>query len=189
MKRLITLFTLLIMGQALFAQEAEDLDLTYAVDMLAPGTEAPDFTLNDIAGKPVSIRDFRGRKVVLVFWASWCPDCRAEVPELKAMMAAADPSEVAFVSVSFDRTREAFETYVKENYLGGVQLFDSAGKKESKVGEAYHVKWIPSLYVIGKDGKIELGTVVAAKVAKAIGASDSKAGLRKGMCSEDSCSL
>lgn len=189
MKRLITLFTLLIMGQAMFAQEAEDLDLTYAVDMLAPGTEAPEFTLNDITGKPVSISDFRGRKVVLVFWASWCPDCRAEVPELKAMMAAADPSEVAFVSVSFDRTKDAFETYVRENYLGGVQLFDPAGKKESKVGEAYHIKWIPSLYLIDKEGKIELGTVVAEKVAKAIGAAGSEAGIRKGMCSDDSCSL
>ena len=189
MKRLITLFSLLIMGQAMFAQEAEDLDLTYAVDMLAPGTEAPEFTLNDITGKPVSISDFRGRKVVLVFWASWCPDCRAEVPELKAMMAAADPSEVAFVSVSFDRTREAFETYVSENYIGGVQLFDPAGKKESKVGEFYHIKWIPSLYLIDKDGKIELKTVVAGKVAKALGTDAKTKKLRQSMCSDESCSL
>ena len=176
------------MVQATFAQEAEDLDLTYAVDMLKAGFPAPEFTLNDIAGKPVSISDFRGRKVVLVFWASWCPDCRAEVPELKAMMTAADPSEVAFVSVSFDRTREAFETYVKENYLGGVQLFEPTGKKESKVGEAYHIKWIPSLYLIDKEGKIELGTVVAEKVAKALGVSGA-ASLHKSMCSDESCSL
>ena len=189
MKEFLILIVLLFMGHALFAQEAADLDLTYAVDMLKAGSTAPDFTLNDITGNPVSISDFRGRKVVLVFWASWCPDCRAEVPELKAMMAAADPSEVAFVSVSFDRTREAFETYVKENYLGGVQLFDPAGKKESEVGAAYHIKWIPSLYVIDKEGKIELGTVVAEKVAKAIGACGSEASLRKGMCSDESCSL
>ena len=189
MKRILILITLLFMGQALFAQEAEDLDLTYATEMLKPGAPAPDFTLNDITGKPVSIKDFRGRKVVLVFWASWCPDCRAEVPELKEMMAAADPEEVAFVSVSFDRTREAFETYVGENYLGGVQLFDPAGKKESKVGEAYHIKWIPSLYVIDKEGKIELGTVVASKVAKAIGTDSRTKKFRQSMCSEESCSL
>ena len=177
------------MGQAMFAQGAEDLDLTYAVEMLEPGTEAPGFTLDDIAGNPVSISDFRGRKVVLVFWASWCPDCRAEVPELKAMMAAADPSEVAFVSVSFDRTREAFETYVRENYLGGVQLFDPAGKKESAVGAAYHIKWIPSLYLIDEEGRIELKTVVAQKVAKAIGAAVSKAGQFREMCSDINCKL
>ena len=69
MKRILILITLLFMGQAMFAQEAEDLDLTYAVEMLEPGTEAPGFTLDDLAGNPVSISDFRGRKVVLVFWA------------------------------------------------------------------------------------------------------------------------
>ncbi len=61
-----------------------DLDLEYGKDLLAPGTPAPDFTLNDVEGNPVSLSDFKGRKVVLQFWASWCPDCRAEVPEIKA---------------------------------------------------------------------------------------------------------
>ena len=146
------------------AQE-EDPDIQYAVSLLAPGTEAPDFTLGDIEGKDVNLSDFRGRTVVLVFWASWCPDCRAEVPELKAMHAAADPAKVAFVSVSFDREREKFVSYVNENELPGVQLFDPAGKKESAVAEAFGVKWIPSLYVIDPDGKVVLGTVVASKVA------------------------
>ena len=106
--------------------------------------------------------------MVLVFWASWCPDCRAEVPELKAMQANADPEKVAFVSISFDRTEEAWKKYVLENELGGVQLFDSSGKKDSVVGDAYHVKWIPALYLIDEKGKIELGTVVASKVANAL---------------------
>ena len=189
MKRILILIALVFMGQAVFAQEAEDLDLTYATDMLALGAEAPEFTLDDIAGKPVSISDFRGRKVVLVFWASWCPDCRAEVPELKAMMAAAAPSEVAFVSVSFDRTREAFETYVRENYLGGVQLFEPAGKKESAVGAAYHVKWIPSLYVLDADGNVLLGTVMIGKVAQALGADVRIRKPGQGLCTDESCAL
>lgn len=176
---------------SVFAQNAEeeDLDLKYGTDMLAPGTPVPDFTLNDIEGEAVNISDFRGRKVVLLFWASWCPDCRAEVPQIKAMQASADPSKVAFVSVSFDRTFDAFKTYVSENYLGGVQLFDPAGKKESAIGAAYHIKWIPSLYLIDTDGKVLLGTVVAEKVAKAIEADSGKASLKKGVCTEDSCSL
>ena len=175
---------------SVFAQNAEeDLDLKYGTDMLAPGTPVPDFTLNDIEGEAVNISDFRGRKVVLLFWASWCPDCRAEVPHIKAMQATADPSKVAFVSVSFDRTFNAFKTYVGENYLGGVQLFDPAGKKESTIGAAYHIKWIPSLYLIDTDGKVLLGTVIAEKVAKAIEADSGKASLKKGVCTEDSCSL
>jgi peroxiredoxin len=182
---------LIASSTSLFAQKSEEdeLDLKYATEMLAPGTLVPDFTLNDIEGKAVSISDFRGRKVVLLFWASWCPDCRAEVPQIKAMQATADPSKVAFVSVSFDRTFDAFKTYVGENYLGGVQLFESAGKKESTISAAYHIKWIPSLYLLDTDGKVILGTVIAEKVAMAIEADSGKTSLNKGVCTEDSCSL
>ena len=173
MKKMLLLALCLFLGQAglLHAQDVQDqdLDAQYATGLLKPGTAVPDFTLGDIDGNARSIKEFRGKKVVLVFWASWCPDCRAEVPELKAMQAAADPAKVVFVSVSFDRTFDAFAKYVKENELGGVQLFDADGKKESVVSERYHVQWIPSLYLIDTDGKVLLGTVVAAKVAKALG--------------------
>lgn len=191
MKRLLLIPILLLMGAGvtLRAQEIteEDLDLKYATEMLAPGTTVPEFTLNDIEGKPVNINDFKGRKVVLLFWASWCPDCRAEVPQIKAIQAAADPSKVAFVSVSFDRTFDALKTYVAENYLGGVQLFDPAGKKESAIGAAYHVKWIPSLYLLDEDGKIILGTVVADKVAKALQTEQGGHPVNTGRCSEYGC--
>ena len=147
----------------------EDLDPEYAKELLVPGSPAPDFCLNGLDGKPVRLSDFKGKKVVLVFWATWCPDCRAEVPQLKAMMASPKAKDVVFVSVSFDRKFEALVQYVQENGLGGVQLFDPAGKKESAVAAAFHVKWIPSLYLIGEDGKVQLGTVMIGKVAKALG--------------------
>lgn len=167
----------------------EDPDLQYAVEMLSPGAVVPEFQLNDIEGKSFGISDFKGRKVVLLFWASWCPDCRAEVPQIKAMQAAADPSKVAFVSISFDRTFDAFKTYVSENYLGGVQLFDPSGKKESAICAAYHVKWIPSLYLIDEEGKVVMGTVVAEKVAKAIKADGGNSLGKKVMCSDEGCTL
>ena len=161
---------ILLSTQFLRAQSAqeEDPDLKYGTELLKPGTPAPDFKLNDINGKSVKLKKFRGKDVVLVFWASWCPDCRAEVPLLKEMYAAADPKKVVFVSVSYDREYGKFEQYVQENELPGVQLFDPAGKKESKIGADYHVRWIPSLYLIGPDGKVKLATVVADKVAAAI---------------------
>ena len=146
----------------------EDLDLKYATELLPPGTAAPKFKLNDLDGKPVKLSSFRGKNVVLVFWASWCPDCRAEVPLLKAMHAAADPDKVAFVSISFDRDKDKWKSYVTENELPGIQLFDPAGKKDSPVGKAYGVRWIPSLYLIGPDGRIRLATVVAEKIQKAL---------------------
>ena len=172
---LILSFLLVMLMQAsLSAQtpQEEDYDLKYATELLAPGTTAPNFTLKDLSGRPVSLKHFRGKTVVLVFWASWCPDCRAEVPQLKALAAATDPAKTAFVSVSFDRDFDTLCKFATENGLPGVQLFDPAGKKESKVGAAYHVKWIPSLYVIDPKGKVELATVMIGKVSAALGQVD-----------------
>ena len=163
MKRIFAFVAALLVGVAAFAQE--DPDVVYGKDLLAVGTVAPSFTLKDINGKSVSLSDFLGKQVVLHFWASWCPDCREETPQLKAAQTAADSSKVVFVSVSFDRKVEAFEAYVRENALGGVQLFDASGKKESVVGTSYHVKWIPATYLIGPDGRIQFATVVFSKVA------------------------
>jgi peroxiredoxin len=163
MKKVLALALGLLMSAALFAQE-EDLDAKYATDLLKPGTPAPEFVLNDINGNTVKLSQFRGKTVVLIFWASWCPDCRAEVPALKELQAKTDAGEVVFVSISSDRTVEAWKKYVAENELGGVQLY----RDKSKVSEDYHVKWIPSQYVIGPDGKVVLGTVVLDKVANVL---------------------
>ena len=161
---------LLLSTPLLKAQTApeEDPDVKYGTELLKPGTKAPAFTLKDINCKQVKLKQSRGKDVVLVFWASWCPDCRAEVPLLKEMYAAANPKKTVFVSISYDREYAKFEQYVRENELPGVQLFDPAGKKESQVGKDYHIKWIPSLYLIGPDGKIKRSTVVAEKIAAAL---------------------
>ena len=189
MRKLSAILTILLSCFAAAAQNTEDLGATYAIDLLKPGVKAPDFTLNDINGKPLKISSFRGRQVVLVFWASWCPDCRAEVPQLKALHASANPEKVAFVSVSFDRTLEALQAYVNENYLPGVQLYDPAGKKESKVAASYGVKWIPSLYLLDKDGKVMLGTVMIDKIEKALGGAGTLTESGHGLCSDETCTL
>ena len=155
-------------GLAAQTPQEEDLDLQYATELLKAGGDAPDFTLNDINGNPFSLSSLKGRRAVLVFWASWCPDCRAEVPELKAMYESADPAKVAFVSVSFDREFDRFKTFAQEKALPGIQLFDPQGMKNSDIGAAYHVRWIPSLYLIDAEGKVEFGTVVAGKIAAAL---------------------
>ena len=166
---------------------ADSLDAIYAVDMLKCGTAAPELSLNDLRGKPRSLAELRGKKVVLVFWASWCPDCRSEIPVLKAMQANADPEKVAFLSVSFDRDIETLCSFVENNFLGGIQLFDPAGKKDSKVAADFGVKWIPSLYLIDEDGNIAIATVVADRVAEALGTYDRPA-TYGGPCTDDSCS-
>ena len=60
----------------------KDADTQYASDMLKKGTPAPAFTLNSPDGNSLSLSDFKGKYVVLDFWASWCPDCRKDAPEV-----------------------------------------------------------------------------------------------------------
>lgn len=170
LRTLLAFVLLAISSVSLNAQTHEevDLDLKYAADMLKPGTAAPDFTLKDIDGRSVSLSDFKGRKVVLQFWASWCTDCRAEIPLIKSMQAQTDPSEIVFLAVSFDRTEEAFAGYVAKNDLKGVQLYDPAGMRDSAIARSYKITWIPSLYLIDENGKVAFVTVVADKLARAV---------------------
>ena len=195
MKKLLLIMAMMMAGLALNAQntpQEEDLDAKYGAELLKAGEQAPDFTLKDLDGSPIRLSDLKGKRIVLVFWASWCPDCRAEVPELKAMYTAAAPAKVEFVSVSFDREFDTLQKFAADNALPGIQLFDPAGKKESKVGADYHIKWIPSLYLIDAKGRIELGTVVAAKIAAALQgqqAAEIPGVPGKELCTDENCAL
>ena len=193
MKRILALsFALLLcFATGLKAQtQEEDLDPQYAVELIAKGQTVPDFSLKDIDGNTVKLSDFRGKTVLLLFWASWCPDCRAEIPQIKAMHTLANPNNVAFVSVSFDRDIDTWKQFVPNNSLPGVQLFDPEGMKESKIGEAFHIKWIPSMYVIDPQGRVVLGTVMAGKAASALLGSPSS-GLstpfKNDLCTDENC--
>ena len=84
------------------------------------------------------------------------------------MAAEADPARVRFVSVSFDREFDALVKFAAGQELPGVQLFEPAGKAGSAVGAAFGVRWIPSLYLIGPDGNVVFGTVLAPKIAAAL---------------------
>ena len=90
-----------------------------------------------------------------------------------------------------DRDFETLAAFAKDNSLPGIQLFDPAGKKESAVGAAYKVKWIPSLYLIDKEGRIELGTVIAAKIAAKLSGKPHKIPTNNLMnvCEDGSCEL
>jgi thiol-disulfide isomerase/thioredoxin len=120
---------------------------------LASGNPAPDFTMTDIDGNEVSLSDFRGKVVYLDFWASWCGPCMREMPhfkELKARMA--DQTDLVFVYVSIDTDKEAWMNTVDRHDITGVH-FNTPGR-ERGVPALYNVKWIPSFFIIGRDGNM-----------------------------------
>lgn len=164
-KLFLSLAAALLLGAvSLRAQEAKDLDPQYAKDLIKSG-QAPDFTLPGTDGKTYSLKDFRGKTLILDFWATWCPDCREEMPQLLALQKKLKGrKDIVMVGVSFDTDPAKLEAYVKEQGIGWLQLSDFKSKKESVISEAYHIQWIPTKYVIGPDGKVLLATVMQDKV-------------------------
>ena len=88
------------------AQINDDPDKKYAVELLKPGTEAPNFKLKTPEGRDLSLSSFKGKYVVLDFWASWCPDCRKDIPEVQRMYNNFHAKGVEFVGVSFDTDKK-----------------------------------------------------------------------------------
>ncbi|WP_294787476.1 peroxiredoxin family protein [Prevotella sp.] len=143
---------------------AEDLDAKYAAELLKTGTEAPEIALNTIDGKQFTLKSLRGKYVVLDFWASWCSDCRRDAPNIVALYNKFHQKGVEFVGVSFDRNNESWKNGVAKLALPYTQVSDLKNMRESPISLAYHIKWIPSVYVIDPEGKVALATVMSDKV-------------------------
>lgn len=149
------------------AQEAkEDPDVKYAAELLKPGTLAPDFKIplrDSVSQIPLS--GLRGHYVVVEFWASWCPDCRKDMPQVKELYANYHDRGVAFVGVSFDFNGDAWRNYIKKNDLNWLHYSElKKWKKDTEIDKLYNVSWIPTYYVIDPDGRVVLGTVMVEKV-------------------------
>ncbi len=142
---------------------AEDEDQTYGSSLVAEGAEAPDFAVADRDGEVHRLSDWRGRVVVLDFWASWCPDCRRDIPALK-LLREVYGGKAMFVGVSFDHSKEAWAKCVEDNAMDWLQLSELKKWQDSEVAKAYGIKWIPSIVVVGPDGRVVLSTVTLSKV-------------------------
>jgi thiol-disulfide isomerase/thioredoxin len=119
---------------------------------VTPGKPAPDFTLEDIDGNPVSMSDFRGKVVYLDFWASWCGPCMRQMPAMKELKKRMEGKDVVFLYISIDEDQEAWRNTVAREEIVGVHL-NVAGRHQP-VPASYVVRGIPKFYLIGRDGMI-----------------------------------
>ena len=104
----------------------DDLDPEYAVNLIKAGEKAPDFVLTDLEGKNYSLKDFKGKTLVVDFWATWCPDCREEIDDLVRIHK--EHPEVEFVGISFDTDPEKLRTFTAEHGMDWLQLSEGFKK-------------------------------------------------------------
>jgi len=134
--------------QGLAAQEI-NYKLVLNLQQMKDSSPTPDFTLPDPAGKKVSLKDFRGKLVMLNFWATWCVPCREEMPTMERLYQEFKNRGFVIVAVSVkDKKTEAL-AFIKELKLTYPVVFDPEGE----VGLLYGAWALPATYLIGAKGE------------------------------------
>ena len=108
-----------------------------------------DFTLTDLNGKPWTLKDLKGKVVMLNFWATWCPPCRKEMPDLENLYRQFEPQGLVILGISDDEPEKVREFVQKQGTTYPV-LLDPG----SKVNELLHIQGIPKTFVYDREGKI-----------------------------------
>ena len=145
------------------AQQAPKQQQQTPVQQIAVGKDAPDFTLQSMDGKEVKLSDYKGKKVYLKFWASWCGPCKKSMPELMELAAKPDRDfeilSVIAPGIQGEKTVEQFPQWFQDQgYKDIPVLYDT----KATTFQAYQIRSIPTEYLIdsqGKIGKIQFGAI------------------------------
>lgn len=117
----------------------------------AVGSPAPDFELKNLVGNDVTLADYRGNVVVVNFWATWCPPCRAEMPGIQAVYDTYKDQGMIVLAVNAQEDQDTIQSFVMETGFTFPILPDPYGQAI----RAYGVRSFPATFVIDREGRID----------------------------------
>jgi len=118
------------------------------------GAPAPDkvrnFTLKDLSGNDVSLDSYKGKVVLIVFFATWCPSCQDEMPKLESICERYKASKFEVLAVNIKENANSVRAFADDNKLSFPVLLDSKGG----VANTFKVRYIPRIFILSKAGEI-----------------------------------
>ncbi len=120
--------------------------------------EAPAFTLKDLDGNDVTLSSYKGKVVLLNFWATWCPPCRAEMPSMQRLSDGLEGEKIELIAVNVAESTKTVEKFIEENGYTFTVLLDP----NAYIAATYGFRSIPTTYIIDAEG-YALGMVVGSQ--------------------------
>ncbi len=111
---------------------------------------APDFSLKTPEGKTVKLSAYKGKVVLVSFWATWCPYCVKEIPDLIALYAKAGGKDFEIISIDIQEKQDAVKDFISKNGIKHTVIIDPSGE----TAQAYKVVGIPTNVLIDKAGNV-----------------------------------
>lgn len=122
-------------------------------EKLGIGSPAPNFKTQTIQGQTLSLAEYKGKVVILEFWATWCGPCLPDIPHLKTLDSKYAEDELQIIGISLDTNTEKLRSFIAKEEMQWPQIIQP-NKYKDEITSEYNVYIIPRSFIIGRDGKI-----------------------------------
>jgi peroxiredoxin len=159
MKRYIVLLVVMTLLAGLAgAQSLDQLVARTGFQPVKEGSATRDFDLPGLSGEKLSLAGFKGKLVMLNFWATWCPPCRAEMPSMQKLYTQLKADGFEILAVNLQENAKTVSDHIKKNGFTFPVALDASGS----VGGAYGIRAIPTSFLVDRGGKI-IGSLVGTR--------------------------